>query len=41
MDAPCTIILVKQVLPFEHLGTSPDAGNASEGYSDSDADKLL
>jgi serine/threonine protein kinase len=39
MDAPCTIILVKQALPFELLGAkterhSSDAG----GYSDSDAD---
>ncbi|MDR7306270.1 bifunctional serine/threonine-protein kinase/universal stress protein [Rhodoferax saidenbachensis] len=39
MDAPCTVILVKQSLPFEQLGdvphpTQPPAG----GYSDSDAD---
>jgi nucleotide-binding universal stress UspA family protein len=36
MDAPCTIILVKQSLPFELLGES-SAGDASDsgGYSDS------
>jgi len=36
MDAPCTIILVKQSLPFELLGDgdSGDASNAG-GYSDS------
>jgi hypothetical protein len=37
MDAPCTVILVKQVLPFELLGEKPKRGN--EGYSDSDADE--
>lgn len=37
MEAPCTIILVKQALPFEHLGGK---GGAHEGggYSDSDSD---
>jgi serine/threonine protein kinase len=34
MDAPCTIILVKQALPFEMLGAKPAA--SSSGYSDSD-----
>jgi hypothetical protein len=24
MDAPCTIILVKQSLPFDHLGSGPE-----------------
>jgi eukaryotic-like serine/threonine-protein kinase len=40
MDAPCTVILVKQSLPFAHLGgdTERDATPAS-GYSDSDADQ--
>jgi nucleotide-binding universal stress UspA family protein len=37
MDAPCTIILVKQALPFEQLGGSTENGGA-QGYSDSDAD---
>jgi serine/threonine protein kinase len=39
MEAPCTVILVKQSLPFELLG-SPDGRTspASAGYSDSDAD---
>jgi hypothetical protein len=35
MDAPCTIILVKQALPFEMLGASPSEVGS---YSDSDAD---
>ena len=41
MEAPCTIILVKQALPFERLaepGTPP--GAQTEGYSDSDSDKV-
>lgn len=39
MGAPCTIILVKQTLPFEQLGTLPrDAFTASTGYSDSDTE---
>ncbi len=41
MDAPCTIILVKQALPFELLGgggTTPTQASASQGYSDSDSD---
>ena len=39
MDAPCTIILVKQALPFELLGGEPsDRESAPGGYSDSDAD---
>ena len=40
MGAPCTVILVKQTLPFELLA-SPDAGsknNIAAGYSDSDSD---
>ena len=41
MDAPCTIILVKQALPFERLA-EPDTplGAPTEGYSDSDSDKV-
>jgi len=39
MDAPCTIILVKQALPFEHLGgIAKGRGASTAGYSDSDAD---
>ena len=39
MDAPCTIILVKQALPFAQLGADPsERASASGGYSDSDAD---
>ena len=39
MDAPCTIILVKQSLPFAQLGSgSPYAHLPPAGYSDSDAD---
>ncbi|OYQ38879.1 serine/threonine protein kinase [Rhodoferax sp. TH121] len=37
MDAPCTVILVKQNLPFEQLGTEASPAPA-KGYSDSDAD---
>jgi eukaryotic-like serine/threonine-protein kinase len=41
MDAPCTIILVKQSLPFEHLGDAaapqPAAG---EGYSDASSEGI-
>ena len=39
MEAPCTIILVKQSLPFELLGEG-GAGESSggKGYSDSDSD---
>jgi serine/threonine protein kinase len=33
MDAPCTIILVKQTLPFELLGAR-QSQDGSEGYSD-------
>jgi serine/threonine protein kinase len=36
MDAPCTVILVKQALPFAHLGQT--AATTSSGYSDSDAE---
>lgn len=36
MDAPCTIILVKQALPFAHLGSSSQP--AVSGYSDSGTD---
>ena len=42
MEAPCTIILVKQTLPFERLAQIQDRSahrdKASKGYSDSDAD---
>lgn len=39
MDAPCTIILVKQALPFELLGDGQSDGRAGgKGYSDSDSD---
>ncbi len=37
MDAPCTVILVKQNLPFEQLGNNTAPASA-KGYSDSDAD---
>lgn len=37
MDAPCTVILVKQNLPFEQLAQGTPAP-ATGGYSDSDAD---
>lgn len=37
MEAPCTIILVKQALPFEHLGADGQARSAG-GYSDSDSE---
>jgi nucleotide-binding universal stress UspA family protein len=39
MDAPCTVILVKQSVPFAHLGApaKQEHGTAA-GYSDSDAD---
>jgi hypothetical protein len=41
MDAPCTVILVKQSLPFELLGsTGPERSAAAGGYSDSDADTV-
>jgi hypothetical protein len=35
MDAPCTIILVKQALPFELLG---DKATPQSGWSDGDSD---
>jgi serine/threonine protein kinase len=39
MDAPCTIILVKQALPFAMLADAPSQyGELNAGYSDSDAD---
>ncbi len=44
MDAPCSIVLVKQTLPFEQLGKRPQDALANDnGYSDSasDADLLL
>lgn len=42
MDAPCTIILVKQSLPFEQLGDVPHKATAPVGgYSDSDADSAV
>jgi nucleotide-binding universal stress UspA family protein len=37
MDAPCTIILVKQALPFEMLGAATSQSGPGS-YSDSDAD---
>lgn len=37
MDAPCTVILVKQALPFTHLGNTRTTPTA-RGYSDSGAD---
>ena len=37
MDAPCTVILVKQSLPFELLG-GHGASSGSTGYSDADSD---
>ena len=39
MDAPCTIILVKQALPFEQLGEPVDAKRNGPDYSDSDSDE--
>jgi len=42
MDAPCTIILVKQALPFELLGGGESSGRAGgKDYSDSDADTAM
>jgi eukaryotic-like serine/threonine-protein kinase len=39
MEAPCTVVLVKQALPFERLADAPSQhGALSQGYSDSDAD---
>ena len=39
MEAPCTVILVKQTLPFELLLEKTSANvQDSKGYSDSDAD---
>jgi nucleotide-binding universal stress UspA family protein len=39
MDAPCTVILVKQSLPFEHLGQTAEREKSSgTGYSDSDTE---
>jgi nucleotide-binding universal stress UspA family protein len=39
MDAPCTIILVKQSLPFQWLGeTTAAPQGGAKGYSDSDSD---
>ena len=39
MEAPCTLILVKQTLPFELLAKAPDGiGKPSKGYSDSDTE---
>ena len=41
MDAPCTVILVKQSLPFELLGVSADPEKLpGRGYSDSDPEAL-
>lgn len=39
MDAPCTLILVKQALPFERLADTDRRADAGPGYSDSDADQ--
>ena len=39
MDAPCTIILVKQALPFALLAAQPEHGKPGPGgYSDSDSE---
>ncbi len=38
MDAPCTVILVKQSLPFAQLGTSTGSQRSGPDYSDSDSD---
>ncbi len=39
MDAPCTVILVKQALPFELLANTTSADTASTaGYSDAGSD---
>ena len=39
MDAPCTVILVKQALPFEHLGaTGRDRGTTDEAAPKADSD---
>ena len=40
MEAPCTMILVKQALPFEHLhgAQSTVAGQSGQSYSDSGSD---
>ena len=40
MDAPCTVILVKQALPFEALADGDSQGNPSstKGNTDSDGD---
>jgi nucleotide-binding universal stress UspA family protein len=38
MDAPCTVVLVKQALPFQQLGSSASPAKSSSGYSDSDSD---
>jgi len=32
------VILVKQSLPFEHLGASSDRKASADGYSDADSD---
>ncbi len=40
MAAPCTVVLVKQALPFAHLGEVEHKRHASDrGYSDSDAER--
>jgi nucleotide-binding universal stress UspA family protein len=38
MEAPCTIILVKQTLPFEQLASAQGDKHNAKGYSDSDSD---
>ncbi len=39
MDAPCTVILVKQTLPFDLLGESAASTTSSgSGYSDSETE---
>jgi nucleotide-binding universal stress UspA family protein len=42
MEAPCTIILVKQALPFEQLAKQTGRASATvNDYSDSDAESEL
>jgi nucleotide-binding universal stress UspA family protein len=40
MDAPCTVVLVKQALPFEQLGAQNGHPAPGGGYSDSDSDAM-
>ena len=42
MDAPCTVVLVKQTLPFELLGKyTPDNTDNSVGYSNGGSDGVV